>query len=1075
MPCDKHPFLAVGPCGKCGRLKCPVCACDACADENDDITPLRVASWNIKTLGKQFHHNQPAVTKLLAAVMLRMNADVICLMEVMEGFGLKHAVSIVEEMNQISTIRWRVRFPGTYTGTGGRNGLETYAVVYNPDLFELVSFKLVGAEIPYSKDESGKRRPVGFSNVVTRRPAEAVFRPLPTNRHFSCYPEFRVIIFHAPSVAPKDYFLACHAISELKKLPVFANPKKFPYTILCADLNLDEEAANHVQRREAQAYDDMVVKPKEQAAKHIENYNLAYQNYMDALNALTEHRQLLAQKLDEQDPVAQCAQNVLDLEFWAAEELAATNSKGKKRDIRFAKAKLQQQEISQLLESSTLELKNKAQEILNERKELERAVMEADERLELAEERADPHLPTSEEEVLNLAEVAFEPLTDTGMCSNLSYSDDFRTTLRMSVHAACTRQPRAKHYDEELTFEHFVCSNFDQVLVRTDDGCAWGDLRAKVINILGAVMPDDVRNRLVIGSTSMPPMTAGLWDHLREAAESNSALHKELTDAFGEDPSGIEFNSIVLDAPLDGVIDEGDDDPVEHDYEPIKATVLNAFLAEPEVFASALVSAFKRFVAMNNSHPHIDLVRREAAASASEPDPIVDFFNKANLWNNQAKRNAVKYVPEQQRLRLFSINVYLALANVLSDHLPVIVEIEIVEPTLRLPLTPVPLRFPSLFDLPHSSPIMGCPNMSRHFGPCQNLKNCCGTCDERTSLKTADGCLTGYQLVRLAAKVCQKFIALHRNTGLALVRRQTLQIVGGQHWTAMAGHLLYVKRRSSAFAIAHGTEYFRSNSNILIGESGIQVERELCSIKNELAARKHPRILFAGKSKAKVQILVDIEDDDDVDVQDEDIDQSKKKNDWSYPRIGKEFGAQNPVKFAKDVLSFLRTGVCPTQDPALRQALAALLVTIFGVEANKDNSTYLTAILLLLGIEMGRYTVGEAFYQVDSSNECNLAGSLGLFPLASSERSNLYGKRRCISGKATDMEPGWSEAKIMTTMLNIQPRCRDNIILKKEMVLLVDDVRARFSFHRTCKTEDLLKGVYLQWLTDLHGCYIPKI
>lgn len=205
MPCDKHPSLAVGPCGKCGRLKCPVCACDACVDQNDAITPLRVASWNIKTLGKQFHHNQPAVTKLLAAVMLRMNADVICLMEVMEGFGLKHAVSIVEEMKKISTIRWRVRFPGTYTGTGGRNGLETYAVVYNPDLFELVSFKLVGAEIPYSKDKSGKRGPDAFSKVVTRRPAEAVFRPLPTNRHFNLYPEFRVIIFHAPSVAPTPY------------------------------------------------------------------------------------------------------------------------------------------------------------------------------------------------------------------------------------------------------------------------------------------------------------------------------------------------------------------------------------------------------------------------------------------------------------------------------------------------------------------------------------------------------------------------------------------------------------------------------------------------------------------------------------------------------------------------------------------------------------------------------------------------------------------------------------------------------------------------------------------------------
>lgn len=136
---------------------------------------------------------------------------------------------------------------------------------------------------------------------------------------------------------------------------------------------------------------------------------------------------------------------------------------------------------------------------------------------------------------------------------------------------------------------------------------------------------------------------------------------------------------------------------------------------------------------------------------------------------------------------------------------------------------------------------------------------------------------------------------------------------------------------------------------------------------------------------------------------------------------------------------------------------------MFGVEANKDNSTYLTGILLLRGIAAKRYTIGEVFYQADPSNECNLAGSLGLFPLASSDRSNFYGKRRCISGRATDEESPWGEPDIMKAVLDIEPRCRDNIILKKEMVLLVDDVRTRFVSHCLYSAAALLKSVETEW------------
>ncbi|MYM97778.1 hypothetical protein [Duganella vulcania] len=1053
---------------------CPVCACENCRNNVDKANPLRVASWNIKTLGKQFLHQEPAVTTLLAAIMLRMNADVICLMEVMEGFGPKHAVSIVEKMKELSDTPWRLRFPGTYTGAGGRNGLETYAVVYNEQLFELASFELVGDEFGYSRDASGKRQVDPTSTVKTRRPAQAIFRPQRTCSHFALYPEFRVIIFHAPSVADKDYVVACHAIKALGNLPVFAKPDKFPYTILCADFNLDEEAANHVRRREVQVHGGMDIKSREDAARDIDRYNRAYQTYLDTLNTLEEHRQALANALQGQDPTAEIVQQLLDLRMWNAEYEAAQKSKGKRRQARMVKADEQRHETRKLLAQSDLDpRRGDAIAFCKRREQLEQEVVDAAEWLAQAEALAGPDLPTDEEEVLAAAEAAFEPLTSADMLSNLGYSDDFRTTLRMSVHMACTRQRGATYYDKELTLENFVYSNFDQVLVRTPEGYAWGDIKPQVINLLGAVMPEDVRDRLEIDEKPPEPLPSGmprqLWARLLELASSEASQHENLRSNFGENYASINPDDIEIGTPNSSVDESGDDeDLVERDYGPIDDEFLRDFLEEPRVLAAALVTSFKRFVDMNNSHPHIELIRREAEASALEEDPIADFFNKDHIWANRATRNAVEHIPEDQKQRLFEINVYLALANVLSDHLPVIVEIDMVKPEWRPVVQPVRPRFPALLDLSAFLPIEYCTSARRQT-PCPNFANCCGTCDEQTSLTTSDGCLTGYQLVQAAARVCRQFLDANNSQFAAwMLNNSPLWICGGNAWTIMAGHLLHVKSRSSAFAIAQDTEYFWKNPCILIGRDRIQIDRELCSVRNTLAARKHPRILFA-KAKAKrnstaAQPVVDTVDDDDSDILDVAEDEGNDKNDWSYPRIAREFARRDPVEFAKLALGFLQTGLCKTGDAAYRQALAALLVTMFGVEANKDNSTYLTGILVLLGIQEKRYTIAEVFSQVDPANECNLAGSLGLFPLASSDRSNLEGKRRCLQGKAVSTDAPWNEARIMEAMLNIQPRCRDDIMLKKEMVLLVDTVRARYTLHRLCTAKTLLQIVEQYWI-----------
>lgn len=1028
MTCELHPGTEPSACEQCGQLTCQFCPCTGCRTRFADVPPLRVGSWNIKTLGKQFHHNEQAVAKLLAAVMLRMNADVICLMEVMEGFGSKHAVSIVEEMKKMSDTMWLVAFPGTYTGAGGRNGLESYAVVYNSEIFDLTRFTLVGQEFGYSK-KHGRRYRDDTSPVMTRRPAQAVFRVRPICTHFPFYPEFRVLIFHAPSVAPKDYQLACDAIEALGSLPAFADASSHPYTILCADFNIDEEAANHVRPRDVQQFDDIIPKSKEQSKRDVAAYNLAFDQCSEAEDACDTHLDELAKWVEAGDPTAQYLQIWLESEKARAELAAAQKSESRTlaRERRLSKAEQELGDLLQRLQASS-QMNTISSDKFNAFKhklsELNKAKDEAENALDLAAETAIADLPSDEEQVLEATEKAFAPITETDMLADLRYEDNFRTTLRMSIHSACIRDHRAPHYNRKLSFENFVYSNYDQVLVRTGENYAWNKPRVHVINLLSAILPTPVRDRLHIDTTN---------------------------------PSA-------------------DTSLVQYDYEPIENSILGPFLSEPNVLAHALVTAFKRFVDMNNSDPNIDAVRREALASASTQSPIADFFAKKQLWDKMY-RKAVRYILPDEMMRLFEINVYLSLANVLSDHIPVIVQIKIVRGKVRPNIEPAAPRFPSISGLPAVWPIQGCPTATT-TAPCKNLANCCGCCDERTSLKTLDGCLTGYQLVRAAAQVCMEFISRYPHQwGYGLLCNTHQQIVGGGHWTAMAGHLLFVKKRSAAFAVDNKTEYFFKNRVITVGLDRVPIQSELCSTRNELAARKHPRILFAdghsvlSASQSQPQTVGNNDNDDDIDVQEEDENANADKRDWSYPKIAENFSVYDPAWFAQTSLDFLRTGNCPVQDAGLKRALAALLVTIFGVEANKDNSTYLTGILIFLGISTRRYTISEAFARADLTNECNLAGSLGLFPLASSDRANLYGKRRCLTGRATDSEADWSEAAMMNAMLNRQPRSRDSIILKKEMVLLVDVVREHYKDAGLYPTAKLLEKVRQYWMDLLYHFY----
>lgn len=83
-------------------------------DGEDNELVLRIASWNIQTLGKKFLHGNLAVLRAFAEVLLRTHADLIALMEVMEKGGCKAVMRIAAEMCALSGQTWLARFPGEF-------------------------------------------------------------------------------------------------------------------------------------------------------------------------------------------------------------------------------------------------------------------------------------------------------------------------------------------------------------------------------------------------------------------------------------------------------------------------------------------------------------------------------------------------------------------------------------------------------------------------------------------------------------------------------------------------------------------------------------------------------------------------------------------------------------------------------------------------------------------------------------------------------------------------------------------------------------------------------------------------
>ncbi|MGH1345973.1 MAG: hypothetical protein ACRBN8_30695 [Nannocystales bacterium] len=1072
-------------CKLCGEDTCAGCAIDdACAycrgeaadssdssqsDEEDREGRIRVASWNIKTLGKQFLHRHESVQRVFAALLARIDADVIALMEVMEGFGVYTAVKIFELFNRMSPRPWRIRFAGEYTGPGGHNGLETYAVIYDTSRLKLQRFSLVGREISYTRGEDRKRYLDPDGTSATRRPALAVFEPLTSPETYGVFDTIRVVIFHAPSVAPRDHTLARTAIESLSELTEFGSPMVFRHVVLCADLNIDEEAANHVKPRERSRYEDDPVTRCE----------------IDEAEAKTELA-IATQKVGEyEEEMRKAAESALRKRRRTAQGA---------KPVRFTPSTKQKQAMTR----RTARMRR-----------AELSLQEAQERLE--EVRSGQLDDPREIEVLLAVEDAFEPLASSDMFSRLTYSPDFRTTLRMSLHTVCSRQPRAKFYDDEVSLAGCLYSNFDQVLLRATEDDGWGDAATQVWNLVGAVMPTEARVRIgIVGDpeeildddTDEPmnvdpeeveevpityrllsriygarqretrpvdPSLSELWKRLDEwveeakteaalAVEGNRAvlknafrrrkLERAKAQALGNaDPGGdytkMKFEELcfwealgsrVLELPSADV--EQDDSgsvatPFAAIDDPLEDDVLGPFLGEVDVMAAALVGAYKRLVKMNNEHEDIDAIRGIARNAAQEEDPVTAFFDD-DVWKkngvSRATPKSVVYIKPEQRKRFFELNVYLELANTLSDHIPVCVEVEETSREKRGGFVSGGFAFTRPFAPVKT--IAPCKTLSLEKAECANIKNCCGTCDERTSAKCSNGCITGYQLVKVGiSAIAERYKTI--NGDVSVNDEGQWVIRGGADWMRVAGRLQQTKSISKSFALDDNFQYFSRHKAIWVGSIRVQVDgcvhcehKKVCASCGAYWNNKHPRVRFES-------------------VPVRGVGRDHEAGDWSYREIGAFFSTRGSDKEAAHaLLTLLCTGRLPSSVPDDDSLpYAALLVTMFGVEANKDNEVFVTGLLVLIGIAEGYYSFREVFSDADPKNDCNLAGSLGLFPLASSERSNFFGKRRCFETKAFDTDTVWDEPKIMNAMLDISPREKGDLMLKKDMVVLADWAR----------------------------------
>jgi hypothetical protein len=893
--------------------------------------------------------------------------------------------------------------------------------------------------------------------------------------------------------------------------------------VFCSDLNLSEEAFGGLEARELQPHADLVLELDE------EGWEAWLQKRTERLEAL------VAQRADAAEQLATLESNVpgevlqamaeadrIGRELQVADQaIAALERDASLTPPELQAAMVQAQYQRQGLErvfiqarQSTLPYERQNRQLMLERERLVTRIAALDEQIrelrsivERGASRQPPETPSEalavnraeedrEVEVLQAVEDAFGTLAAAELQNATGYPEAMRTTLRSSIFQVFQVPTKQRYYAPTASIHDFTFSSYDQVLFRLTGDTRWEEPSLTLVHLLAAVLPASAPARKAVafdrgGGGSATQSTLGFEQDaeidavLQEARSLGRKLGRAHAASTGgtsgsggsgksEASSSMETSGTLW---MSGA-DDGAFPPPQPDPEPAwqmdPVPGLDQLLAEREVRKAALITAYKRFVKMNNEDEDIGIVRDRAAAAAETPDPVRAFFDDELVWKKETSTRGTlfqyattststsnvnsnsspgTFMAQRERraaddrinparelnqeYTLFELSYYLAVANLLSNHLPLVGEIRV----LPLPLQPRQPATLSMVPVEHplDAEVLPCGLVvPRHPALCPNLNRCCGTCSEGTSLRASDGCLTGADLVRIGLEVVLSLIGRVQAmlTLDTLLKNGVLYVEQGSDWLVVAGHV--IQNKEETFTVSHDTQYFKTQKYLSVGQEGTTVWID----PDPEANPYHPRVLFTNTGE---------------------------KDDWPYSRIGKEGAGGPEPECAGGLLELLRTGLFPSGflSGAEKTRLAALLTLMFIVEANKDNLCFLTGVLSLIGVRDGYYTFRQIFYDGDPGNEHGLCGRLGLFPLASTDGSTFEGRRHVLQ---LGGQPE-NDAQVMTACRNASSSTGATVMTRKDMLVIAEWCRRTIADHASVSMFQLRKRVRMELLELMVNTY----
>ena len=232
---------------------------------------------------------------------------------------------------------------------------------------------------------------------------------------------------------------------------------------------------------------------------------------------------------------------------------------------------------------------------------------------------------------------------------------------------------------------------------------------------------------------------------------------------------------------------------------------------------------------------------------------------------------------------------------------------------------------------------------------------CYLSCTSGFSLPLKTGCITGFELLRFVHMSLSAFMedAAQKPANWP----QDGHVDHGAHWLLLAGQLQELNKTMIGISCDPARiGKLQANKHWLPPKGKVTVGQHRAEVVNVGNLPRHPRIKYGNQS---------------------DLAYSKIPEALMHEGIGEP-------RRAAELIHLLATGGIGRQRTAEQIARdAAFLVHVFGVEANKNNLTYATALMALRLVSGEVINFVELLHDFDSGNVYGLKGSGGLLGMAS--------------------------------------------------------------------------------------------